>query len=217
MAQRFKFATVAALAAALAASACTTNPQTGQQEMSKTAMYGLGAAATCGIVGALTHGGKGARNAALGCGVVGAGVGAYMDHQEKLLREKLAGSQVQVSRDGDQIKLVMPDNITFALNSAELRPDVRKTLDDVGRVLAQYTDTSITVAGHTDSTGTLQLNQALSERRAASVGNYLQGQGVAAARIRTVGFGPNQPVASNTTAEGRAKNRRVEINITPKT
>ncbi|AXK38098.1 OmpA family protein [Crenobacter cavernae] len=215
MAQRIKLATVAAMAVALAA--CTTNPQTGQQEMSKTAMYGLGGAAACGIVGAMTHGGKGARNAALGCGVVGAGVGAYMDHQEKLLREKLAGSQVQVNRNGDQINLVMPENITFALNSAELRPNVRTSLDDVSKVLAQYTDTSITVSGHTDSTGTQQLNQALSERRASSVGGYLQGKGVAGARIRTVGFGPNQPVASNTSAEGRAKNRRVEINITPKT
>ncbi|RXZ45510.1 OmpA family protein [Crenobacter cavernae] len=217
MAQRIKLATVAAMAFALAATACTTNPQTGQQEMSKTAMYGLGAAATCGIVGAMTHGGKGARNAALGCGAVGAGVGAYMDYQEKLLREKLAGSQVQVNRNGDQINLVMPENITFALNSAELRPNVRTSLDDVSKVLAQYTDTSITVSGHTDSTGTQQLNQALSERRASSVGGYLQGHGVAGARIRTVGFGPNQPVASNTSAEGRAKNRRVEINITPKT
>ena len=201
--------------AAIAMTGCAVNPQTGQTEMNKTATYGLGAAAACGIVGALTHGSKGARNSALACGALGAGVGAYMDHQEKLLREKLANTQVQVQRVGDQIKLVMPENITFATNSATLGSGAVKTLGDVAGVLAQYSDTTMVVAGHTDSTGSLALNQSLSERRASSVATILQQKGVAGSRIRTVGFGPNQPVADNGSADGRAKNRRVEIAIDP--
>ncbi|MDC7709446.1 OmpA family protein [Vogesella indigofera] len=200
---------------AVAVTGCAVNPQTGQSEMSKTATYGLGAAAACGIVGALTHGGKGARNSALACGALGAGVGAYMDYQEKLLREKLANSQVQVQRVGDQIKLVMPENITFATGSATLGSGAVKTLGDVAGVLAQYADTTMVVAGHTDSTGSQALNQSLSERRAAAVANVLQQRGVASARIRSVGYASSQPVADNGTAEGRAKNRRVEIAIDP--
>ncbi|MCW3479620.1 OmpA family protein [Neisseriaceae bacterium JH1-16] len=210
-------ALVLAIAGALAASACTTNPQTGQSQMSKTAMYGLGGAAACGIVGALTNGAKGARNAALGCGAVGAGVGGYMDYQEKQLRDKLANTQVQVQRVGDQIKLVMPENITFAVNKYDVHPSAQKALSDVAGVLTQYPDTTITVAGHTDSTGSQQYNQTLSQRRAQSVANVLQGHGVAAARINSVGYGSSQPIADNNTVEGRAKNRRVEILINPKT
>ncbi|MDN0083512.1 OmpA family protein [Crenobacter sp. SG2305] len=210
-------ALVFAVVGALAASACTTNPQTGQSEMSKTAMYGLGAAAACGIVGGLTHGSRGARNAALGCGAVGAGVGAYMDYQEKLLRDKLANTQVQVQRVGDQIKLVMPENITFPVNRYDVNTGAQKTLGDVAGVLTQYPDTTITVAGHTDSTGTAQYNQTLSQRRAQAVAGILENRGVATPRVNAVGYGPAQPVADNTTAAGRAKNRRVEILINPKT
>lgn len=206
----------AAIALSVGLAACTTNPQTGQSQMSKTAMYGLGAAAACGIAGAATHGRKGARNAALGCGIVGAGVGGYMDYQEKQLRDKLANTQVGVDRVGDQIKLTMPDNITFAVNSADLQPAVRTALSDVANVLTQYPDTTITVAGHTDNTGNPTYNQSLSQRRAQSVAGFLQSRGVAGSRVNPVGYGQNQPIASNTTVEGRAKNRRVEILINPK-
>ena len=208
--------TVLSLGAALALSGCVTDPTTGQQTISKTAMYGLGGAATCGIVGALSHGSKGARNSALACGVVGAGVGAYMDHQEKLLRDNLANSGVDVERTGDQIKLVMPENITFATGSAALGGGASASLDKVAEVLAKYTDTTISVAGHTDNTGSDALNQRLSEQRAQAVAHYLNSRGVAANRISTVGYGPRQPVATNATVEGRAKNRRVEISVNPK-
>lgn len=210
-----KPATVFVAAAALGAAGCTTNPQTGQSELNRTALYGLGAAATCGIVGAVTHGSKGARNSALACGAIGAGVGAYMDYQEKILREKLANTQVQVERVGDQIKLIMPENITFAVNSYTLNSSVQKTLGDVAGVLAQYPDTKITVSGHTDNTGSAAYNQTLSERRAKAVGDFLKSNGVTGSRVATVGYGLNKPVASNGTAEGRAKNRRVEIAINP--
>lgn len=202
-------------AASLAISGCVTDPATGQQTMSKTAMYGLGAAATCGIVGAITHGGKGARNSALVCGAIGAGVGGYMDYQEKLLRDKLRGSQVQIDRQGDQIRLTMPENVTFATGSAQLSNTAVSSLRDVGEVLARYNETTIRVIGHTDSTGNDSINQPLSERRAQAVSGYLQGQGVASYRIRAQGVGSRQPIASNSTEQGRAQNRRVEILIDP--
>ena len=207
--------TVLSLGAALALSGCVTDPTTGQQTISKTAMYGLGGAATCGIVGALSHGSKGARNSALACGVVGAGVGAYMDHQEKLLRDNLANSGVDVERTGDQIKLVMPENITFATGSAALGGGASASLDKVAEVLAKYTDTTIQVIGHTDSTGSDAINEPLSRNRAAAVANFLSNRGVAANRISASGMGSRQPIASNTTTDGKAQNRRVEIKVNP--
>lgn len=202
-------------ASALALSGCVTDPTTGQQHVSKTAMYGLGAAATCGIVGALASGGRGARNSALVCGAIGAGVGGYMDYQEKLLRDKLANTQVEVNRVGDQIKLVMPENITFATNSAELSGAATSSLTSVAEVLAKYTDTTITVGGYTDSSGNDSINIPLSQHRAQAVAGFLAARGVAASRVNAVGYGAANPVASNATAEGKAKNRRVEITINP--
>lgn len=204
-----------AAALALALSACVTDPYTGQQHLSKTAMYGVGAAATCGIVGAVTHGGKGARNAALACGAVGAGVGGYMDYQEKLLRDKLRNTPVEVQRQGDQIKLTMPESVTFATNSADLNQQSMYALNEVAAVLSKYHETTVTIAGHTDSTGNDAINQPLSERRARSVANYLQSRGVAYQRIHAVGYGSRRPIASNATVSGRQQNRRVEILINP--
>ncbi|MXR35701.1 OmpA family protein [Craterilacuibacter sinensis] len=208
--------TATVVAGALALTACTTNPMTGQSEMNKTATYGLGGAAVCGAIGALVSGSKGARNAALACGAIGAGVGVYMDNQEKELRAKLANTQVQVNRVGDQIKLVMPENITFALNSASLNSGAQRSLADVAGVLNQYPETTITVNGYTDSTGALAYNMKLSRERAQSVANILRNNGVGGSRIATQGYGPESPVASNATAAGRAQNRRVEILINPK-
>lgn len=215
--QLIKPLALAATTAALTLSGCVTNATTGERQVSKTALYGLGAAATCGIVGAITHGSKGARNSALACGAIGAGVGGYMDYQEKLLRDKLANSQVDVERAGNQIKLVMPESITFATGSAALNQSAHGSLNSVAEVLATYTDTTITVSGHTDSTGTDAINNPLSQQRAQAVANFLTGRGVAANRITTVGHGSRMPVASNATVEGRAKNRRVEITINPVT
>lgn len=208
---------LAALSAAttLALTGCMTDPVTGQQHISKTALYGLGAAATCGIVGAITHSSKGARNSALACGAIGAGVGGYMDYQEKLLRDKLANTQVEVERVGNQIKLVMPENITFATGSAALSNSATGSLNAVTEVLAKYTDTTIRVAGHTDNTGTDAINNPLSQQRAQAVASFLSSRGVAAARIGTMGYGSRMPIASNATVEGRAQNRRVEITINP--
>lgn len=208
---------LAALAAAttLALTGCVTDPSTGQTHASKTAVYGLSGAAVCGIVGAITHNSRGARNAALGCGAIGAGIGAYMDYQEKLLRQKLANTNVEVQREGDQIKLTMPENITFATNSSELSSAATSSLSSVAEILAKYVDTNITIAGYTDSTGNDNINRPLSQRRAESVSTFLSARGVASSRISAVGYGSANPIASNATVEGRAKNRRVEIRVNP--
>lgn len=204
------------LAGMLATAACTTNPYTGEQQASKAATYGAGAAAVCGLVGAIESG-KHARNAALGCGIVGAGVGAYMDVQEAKLREQLQGTGVSVSREGDNIRLIMPGNITFQTDSYNLRSDFYPVLNSVGEVLAKYADTTIRLTGHTDNTGSRQYNQTLSERRAASVSDYLVTRNVARQRMLVQGMSFDQPIADNGTAEGRAQNRRVELYILPKT
>ena len=196
--------------------ACTTNPYTGEQQASKAATYGLGAAAVCGLVGAMDSAKK-ARNAALGCGIVGAGVGAYMDVQEKKLRDQLQGTGVRVVREGDNIRLVMPGNITFNTDSYQLRADFYPVLNSVGLVLAKYADTTIRITGHTDDRGSRQYNLTLSEKRADSVANYLVTRDVARGRMYIEGAAFDQPVADNGTAAGRAENRRVELYILPKT
>jgi outer membrane protein OmpA-like peptidoglycan-associated protein len=195
--------------------ACTTNPYTGEQQASKAATYGAGAAAVCGLIGAMDSSKK-ARNAALGCGIVGAGVGAYMDVQEAKLREQLQGTGVQVVREGDNIRLIMPGNITFETDSYHLRPDFYPVLNSVGLVLAKYADTTMRVTGHTDNTGSRQYNQTLSERRARSVADYLATQQVLQSRMYVQGMGFDQPIADNGNADGRARNRRVELYILPK-
>lgn len=209
-----KFSLMATVAA-LALSACATDPMTGQVNRNNTVLGALGGAATCGIVGALTHGSKGARNSALACGAIGAGVGAYMDHQERQLRQSLANTPVEVNRVGDEIRLVMPESITFATGSYQLSGSAASSLNSVGSVLAQYTDTTISIVGHTDSTGSDAINDPLSRNRASAVANYLVSRNVAANRITTAGAGARQPVASNNTAAGRAENRRVEITVNP--
>lgn len=209
---RLKIASIAAATVLLGA--CTTNPYTGERQASKAATYGAGAAAVCGIVGSMDSS-KHARNAALGCGIVGAGVGAYMDVQEAKLREQLQGSGVQVVREGDNIRLVMPGNITFQTNSYNLRSDFYPTLNSVGEVLSKYGETTLRVTGHTDNTGSRQLNQELSERRAGSVADYLVTRNVNRSRMLVQGMAFDQPVADNSSEQGRAQNRRVELYILP--
>ena len=206
---------VTAITASVLLSACTTNPYTGQQQASKAATYGAGAAAVCALVGAIDSG-KHARNAALGCGIVGAGVGAYMDVQEAKLREQLQGTGVQVAREGDNIRLIMPGSITFETGSYNLRDDFYPALSSVGEVLAKYADTTLRITGHTDNTGSRALNQTLSERRAGSVADYLATRAVERSRMLVQGMGYDQPIADNSSEQGRSQNRRVELMILPK-
>ena len=177
----------AVMTAALAA--CTTiNPYTGEQQTSRAATYGAIGGVVCGLIGAAESGTR-ARNAALGCGAIGAGVGAYMDAQEAELRQELQGSGVQVRRNGDQLELIMPGNITFNTNEYSIRPNFHSVLDSVSQVLAKYVDTRLRVTGHTDSTGSRDYNYNLSDRRANSVANYLAANGIDQGRLITQGVG----------------------------
>lgn len=212
-----RLAGVGLVAAALLSGCTTVNPYTRESQTSSAAKgAGIGAAAGA-VVGLLTKGDK-LQNAPIGAGVgalAGGGVGYYMDVQEAKLRQKLEGTGVSVTRIGDNITLNMPSSITFATNSADLNGQFYNALGGVAMVLKEYNKTVIEVAGHTDSTGSDQYNQQLSERRAASVANYLVGQGITQQRLMTVGAGESRPVASNDTEAGRAQNRRVEMTIVP--
>jgi len=210
----------AVAATVLSFAACTTvNPYTQETQTSKAAKgAGIGAAAGA-VVGLLTKGDK-LQNALIGAGVgavAGGGVGYYMDVQEAKLRERLAGTGVSVTRNGDNITLNLPSSITFALNSSDLNAQFYNALDGVTLVLKEYDKTVIEVAGHTDSSGSDQYNQSLSERRAQSVTSYLASHGVKQQRLMTVGAGESHPVASNDNEAGRAANRRVEMTIVPVT
>ena len=201
------------LTSAAALAACSTiNPYTGQQQTSRAVQYGAVGGVVCGLLGAIDSG-QHARNSALGCGAIGAGVGAYMDAQEAELRQELQGTGVQVNRNGDQLDLIMPGNITFNTNEYDIRADFFPVLDSVAQILYKFTDTRLQVIGHTDSTGARDYNYNLSNRRAGSVSNYLAGQGVDQNRLLVQGVGPDRPIASNDSEQGRASNRRVELQI----
>lgn len=198
---------------------CTTNPYTGEQQAGKAGIYGLGGAAAGAVVGAATSSRKdrtkGALIGATVGGAAGAGYGYYVDQQEARLRQELTGTGVQVIRDGDNLQLVMPGNITFASNSADISSSFYPTLNSLVKVFQEFNRNGIDIVGHTDSTGSMDLNMRLSQQRASSVASYLTGQGVAGNRISSRGVGPSQPIASNETQTGRAQNRRVEINLRP--
>ncbi len=158
------------------------------------------------------------QQALVGAGVgalAGGAIGAYQDRQEARLRRDLAGTGVDVSRQGNNITLNMPGAITFAFDSANLQPQFHPVLDDVASTLAEYNQTVVEVAGHTDSVGTDAYNQTLSVQRAQSVANYLMGKGLMRDRFIVTGAGETRPIASNDTEEGRAQNRRVEITLVP--
>ncbi len=208
-----------AAAALLTTSACVTDPNTGEKKVSRTAIGGLGGVVAGGLLGGLI-GGKTGRIIGAGIGgVAGAAVGYQMDKQIKELKEQTAGSGVDVTEtdNGSAILVNLPDGVTFDVGSATLQPAFRATLDQVAQSLIQYPNSLVDVYGHTDSTGSDAFNQTLSENRARTVMNYLISCGVPAARLRSQGFGETMPVASNDTADGRARNRRVEIKIVPVT
>jgi len=214
---------VAAVCAAVALTGCTTpDPYTGQSRVSKTAEgAGIGALAGAAIGAASGGNAKVRRERALAgaalFGAAGAGVGAYMDNQDKKLRERLQGVGVSVNKDPNTgiITLVMPGNITFPTGQSSIKADFYPVLNAVGDVLKEYNKTSITVGGFTDSVGKPDANLRLSQDRANAVSAYLQSRGVDAGRLTAIGNGANNPVGDNSTDAGRAQNRRVEVTINP--
>lgn len=212
------------LIASLALSACATfDPYTGEQETSNTAKgagIGAGIAAVAAYLANKDEEDVGKRNrrilkAATGGAAVGGGIGYYMDNQEAKLRKQLRGSGVSVERDGNNINLIMPGNITFASGNDILDSNFLSVLDSVVLVLQEFDKTLVVVAGHTDSSGSDALNLTLSKARAQSVATYLTTKGIITDRMDVVGFGEAEPVADNTTEEGKELNRRVEITLLP--
>jgi outer membrane protein OmpA-like peptidoglycan-associated protein len=201
----------------LVLAACTTDPYTGQPQISNMAGgAALGAAAGAGL--GLLAGGDDGRNALLGAGIgalAGGSIGAYMDNQEAKLRAQLRGTGVSVTRQGDSIILNMPSNITFATDQAAVQPQFYPTLNSVALVLREFDQTLVDVYGHTDSTGSDSYNFNLSQQRAQSVLAYLTSQGLDPRRFEAQGFGETRPIADNSTEQGRSANRRVEIRIVP--
>jgi len=213
---------IAVLAAAALAGACSTDPYTGEQKVSNTA-GGAALGAGLGALAGMAVGGS--RNAQRNAVLIGAGIGALtggaigatMDRNEADLRRQLQGTGVSVTRVGDQVVLNMPSDITFDIDRDAIKPSFRATLNSVAIVLNRYQQTVVDVFGFTDSTGGDAHNQDLSQRRAMSVANYLAQQGVDQRRFAVTGFGSSRPIATNATAEGRALNRRVEIQLSPLT
>lgn len=212
--------TLALVAAMLPLSACVTDPTTGKRTISKAAIGGIGGALGGYLLGDLIGGKRDRTEKIVGAGIgalAGAGAGYYMDEQEKKLREQTAGSGVNIIRDGDNLVLDMPSEVTFGVDSANIDASFRNTLDQVASTLTQYEKTYVDVMGHTDSSGSDAYNQTLSERRASAVADYLAARGVQSARLATRGYGESQPKASNLDPAGRSANRRVEIRLVPVT
>jgi len=206
-------------ASAIAFAGCQTlDPYTGEQKTSN-ATKGAAIGAVAGAVGGIIVGGS-RKQVLIGAGIgtlTGTAVGAYMDKQENELRQRLQSTGVSVTRSGDQVILNMPGNVTFPTNSSDVNASFYPVLNSVALVVNQFDKTYVDVIGFTDSTGALEYNQRLSERRAQSVASYLESQQVLPQRLVISGRGPAYPIASNETAEGRSLNRRVEIVLTPLT
>jgi outer membrane protein OmpA-like peptidoglycan-associated protein len=214
---------IISLTSLLALQACSTfDPYTGEEKTTNTAIGASIGAGVGAVIAYIDNKDEDSRQrnkrilaAAGGGAAIGGGIGYYMDAQEAKLRKQLRGSGVSVERVGDNINLIMPGNITFASNSANINANFFSVLDSVALVIAEYDKTLVVVAGHTDSDGSESFNQNLSQRRAASVSEYLISQKVLPLRLETVGFGEAEPVASNMTAEGKQLNRRVEMTLLP--
>ena len=216
----FRTPVVLALSGAVALGACTDPAQLDENgNFSKTqqgALIGAGAGA---LAGALSRGDgnrdQGALVGAVVGGAIGAGIGYSLDQQEADLRRDIGNDDVQITNTGDRLIVSLPQDLLFATDSFAVRPDLQDDLYAVAGNLRQYPNSTIQVVGHTDSDGDAVYNQQLSERRANAVASILVNAGVPSGRLQTFGRGESQPIASNLNAEGKARNRRVEIVILP--
>ena len=200
---------------------CETLDAYTQESKTSSATKGAVVGAIAGAVVGLASGDDAVerrQHALIGAGVgalAGGAIGGYMDRQESELRAELQGTGVSVTRIGDNITLNMPGNVTFATNSSDLSPGFFDVLTSVSKVLTEFDQTVVEVAGHSDSTGSDSYNQSLSERRSKTVSQYLYSQGIIDERLISVGLGESYPVADNGAPEGRRLNRRVEITMVP--
>lgn len=193
----------------------SADPYTGEEKVSNTTKRAVVGAVAGAVIGQIA--GKDTKSTLIGAaagGAAGAGVGYYFDRQEAALREELAKTGVGVRRVGkDQLELIMPGNLTFKSGSSAIAPDSYEVLNSISVVLEEYDETSIAIGGHTDNTGSDNINEALSQERADAVYYYLSGRGIQKTRMSSKGYGSGQPIADNSTEGGRAQNRRVEIQI----
>lgn len=200
------------IAASLAVAGCANDPSNSQKGAAIGAVMGA-------LLGKATGDNDKSRyawGAAVGA-IAGGAIGGYMDKQEEALRSELSDTGVQVVREGDNLRLIMPGDITFATDSSSISPNFNPVLQDVAKVVNNYEKTVLMIKGHTDDTGSEQYNQGLSERRAGAVRNVLLNYSVNSTRITTVGMGEYQPKVPNDTAVNRSMNRRVELEIQPLT
>ena len=206
---------------ALLGACTTTDPYSSTPRRNNTGTGVIAGAIGGAVLGYLTNTSnseEGRKNALIGAGIGalgGGAVGAYMDRQQRELEAQLSGSGVGVARQGDNLVLRMPSDVTFASNQSSINPAFNATLDDVAAVLNRYDQSVVDIIGHADSDGAEDYNLNLSRQRASSVAQYLVNRNVLADRLYVDGRGESQPVASNATAEGKAQNRRVEILIRP--
>jgi len=210
-------ATLAAFTAGCASYTGQTNDPNDPNRTKRGALIGAGIGAVAGLLSG-DDAVERRQRAMVGAGIgalAGGSIGAYQDRQEAELRRETAGTGIDVSRDGDVIKLNLPDGVTFDFAKYDLKPQFYPALNTVAATLKEYNQTIVEVSGHTDSIGSDAANQTLSERRANAVAGYLMGQGVQRERFEIVGMGERYPVASNDTDSGRALNRRVEIRLLP--
>lgn len=211
----------AALAATMLAGCATYTGQTSDpndpNRTRRGALIGAGIGAVAGLLSgqdATERRQRAMVGAGIG-GLAGAGIGAYQDRQEAELRRQTAGTGVDVQRDGDVIKLNLPDGVTFDFNKTNVKPQFYPALNSIASTIKQYDQTIVEINGHTDNIGTLAANQKVSEERARSVGAYLAAQGVQSVRMEMRGYNYQYPVSDNSTDSGRALNRRVEIRLIP--
>ena len=206
---------------ALLGACTTTDPYSSTPRRNNTGTGVIAGAIGGALLGYLTNTSdseEGRKNALIGAGIGalgGAAVGAYMDRQQRELEAQLSGTGVGVARQGDNLILRMPSDVTFASNQSSINPGFYATLDDVAAVLNRYDQSVVDIIGHADSDGADDYNLNLSRQRASSVAQYLVSRNVLADRLYVDGRGESAPIASNATAEGKAQNRRVEILIRP--
>ena len=207
---------IAVSAITISFAACTSvDAYTGETKTNDTTKGAAGGAVAGALAGQLLGGDTKATLIGAAAGsLLGAGIGHHMDKQESELREQLASTGVGIKKVGDnQLKLIMPGNLTFKSGSSSLTPQAYDVLNSISEVLEKYDTTSIRISGYTDNTGTEKINSELSKERADAVYYYLNGRGVKKGRMVSQGFGPSNPIADNSTESGRSQNRRVEISI----